>query len=120
MAGASGVVDDVESGHPLLAPHGDGGVPGEHGDLTGQGGEQGPLDLGAGGVAAGVDDTGGAVAALAGAGEATAVDVEPGTVARSASTAAGPPPRMSRVAASSTSPPPAARVSATCAATGRR
>ena len=92
-------------------------MPGEQ-RQPGRGAHQRPLDLGAGRVAAGVDDPVAGVPALPGAGEPrrpSASKIAPR--ARSRATAAGPSAGSPRRPPRRTGPPPAARVSATCAAT---
>ncbi len=82
QAGHGGRVQHREARHRSVrrAQHVQGGVSGQHGDAAVAGcRQQGPLDLGAGGVAPGVHDAEGAVAALAGAGQgAVGAGVEPG------------------------------------------
>ena len=106
-ADAAPALDEQVEGEPAL----------EHGAGRLEGGvDQGPLDLGSGGGAAGVHHPGPRVAALAGQGEgAGGLAVELARRARSAR-APGPGPRRpgSRTASSSHRPAPAASVSARC------
>ena len=83
------------------------------------GGDQGPLDLVAGGVAAGVDDPGQGVAAFPGQGQgevgaAVAGRSNEAPSAISSRSRVGPSPTSTRTASGSHSPPPAERVSEKC------